>query len=406
MIGKPASASPLSSRAFREIWAANMISNLGGLVQLVGAAWLMSALTTSEQMVTLVQASTALPLMIVAPWAGVVADRFDRRKLMLVSQSFIMIASFILAAIAWLGGLNPWSLLGLTFLIGCGTALKTPAWQAGVSEMVPRAALANAIALNSVGFNLARSAGPALGGFIVAAGGAAAAFIANAVSNIAMLLALSRWRREHAPATRAPEPMLRALRTGIRHVAASPVLRAVLPRAALFGLTSSAVQALLPLVARHQMKGDALTYGLLLGAFGLGAVAGGMSIRGLRSRWTAEQLSRRFALLFALGTLGVATSRLFPLTAAALALNGAGWVVAFSMMNLTVQLNSPDWALARILAIYQMAAFGGVAIGSWAIGILADRFGVSEALLISALLQVAVIILTARLQLREADEHG
>jgi len=356
--------------------------------------------------VTLVQASTALPLMIVAPWAGVVADRFDRRRLMLVSQSFIMTASFALAAIAWLGGLNPWTLLGLTFLIGCGTALKTPAWQAGVSEMVPRAALANAIALNSIGFNLARSAGPALGGFIVAAGGAAAAFVANAVSNIAMLLALSRWRREHVPATHAPEPMLQAMWTGIRHVAASPVLRAVLPRAALFGLTSSAVQALLPLVARHQMKGDALTYGLLLGAFGLGAVAGGMSIRWLRSRWTAEQLSRRFALLFALGTLGVATSRLFPLTAAALALNGAGWVVVFSMMNLTVQLNSPNWALARILAIYQMAAFGGVAIGSWAIGILADRFGVSEALLISALLQVAVIILTPRLQLREADEHG
>lgn len=406
MIGTPASASPLSSRPFREIWAANMISNLGGLVQLVGAAWLMSSLTTSEQMVTLVQASTALPLMIVAPWAGVVADRVDRRRLMLVSQSFIMIASFLLAAIAWFGGLDPWSLLALTFLIGCGTALKTPAWQAGVSEMVPRAALENAIALNSVGFNLARSAGPALGGFIVAAGGAAAAFAANAASNIAMLLALSRWRREHAPATRAPEPVLRALWTGVHHVAKSPVLRTVLPRAALFGLTASPVQAVLPLVARQPMKGDALTYGLLLGAFGLGAVAGGMSIRRLRSRWTAEQLSRGFALLFALGTLGVATSRHFPLTAAALALNGAGWVVAFSMMNLTIQLNSPDWALARILAIYQMAAFGGVAIGSWATGILADRFGVSEALLIFALLQVVVIILTARLQLSESDEHS
>jgi len=383
-----------------------MISNLGGLVQLVGAAWLMSSLTTSEQMVTLVQASTALPLMLVAPWAGVVADRFDRRKLMLLSQSFIMIASFALAVIAWIGGLHPWSLLGLTFLIGCGTALKTPAWQAGVSEMVPRAALPNAIALNSVGFNLARSAGPALGGLVVAAGGAAAAFVANAVSNIAMLLALSRWRRERVPAARTPETLLRAMWTGIRHVAATPELRVVLPRAALFGFTSSAVQALLPLVARHQMKGDALTYGLLLGAFGLGAVVGGMSIRRLRGRLTAEQLSRLFALLFAFGTLGVATSRSFPLTAAALALNGAGWVVAFSMMNVTIQLNSPNWALARILAIYQMAAFGGVAMGSWATGILANCYGVSEALLISAFLQIAVVVLTARLQLREADEPG
>lgn len=398
-----ASASPLVSRAFREIWAANLISNLGGLVQLVGASWLMSTLTSSEQMVTLVQASTALPLMLMAPWAGAVADRFDRRNVMLVSQSFIMFASLWLAIIAWIDGLRPWSLLGFTFLIGCGTALKTPAWQAGVSEMVPRSALTSAITLNSVGFNIARSAGPAVGGLIVAAGGAAAAFVANAVSNIGMLLALARWRRERVLIALPPEPLLSAVLTGARYVAATPVVRVVLPRAALFGFTASGVQALLPLIARHQMDGDALTYGLLLGAFGIGAVAGGMSIERLRARFTSEHLSRLFALLFALGTLGVAISRSFPITAAALTLNGAGWVVALSMMNVTVQLNSPRWALARILAIYQMAAFGGIAAGSWLIGVLADRCGVREALLISAVLQLAVIALTSQLPLHEAD---
>ncbi len=397
-------SSPLASRAFREIWAANLISNLGSLVQLVGASWLMTSLTTSEQMVTLVQASTALPLMLMALWAGAVADRFDRRAVMLASQSFTMLASVGLAALAWAERLDPWSLLCFTFLIGCGAALKTPAWQAGVGEMVPRSALPSAIALNSVGYNIARSVGPALGGIIVVVGGAAAAFVANAASNIGMLVALVRWQRERTPRTLPPERFLSAVAAGVRYATMAPPILAVLPRAALFGFAASGVQALLPLIARDQMRGGAFTYGLLLGAFGIGAVAGGLVIGRLRDHWPSEQLSRHSAMMFAAGTLGVAASPLLPVTLAALALTGAGWVVTLSTMNVTVQLNSPNWVLARILALYQMAAFGGIAAGSWLIGILADRFGVSGALLISAGLQFSVIVLTFRLPLHTIED--
>ena len=396
--------SPLASRAFREIWAANMLSNLGSLAQLVGASWLMTSLTTSEQMVALVQASTALPVMLLALWAGAIADRFDRRSVMLVSQAFTMAASAVLALCAWAGWLDAWSLLCFTFLIGCGAALRTPAWQAGVGEMVPRSALPSAIALNSIGFNLARSVGPAIGGVIVAASGPAAAFVINALSNIGMVSALVRWKRERTARTLPPEPFLSAVGSGLRYVAMAPAILSVLPRAALFGLGASGVQALLPLIARDQMHGAAFTYGLLLGAFGFGAVAGGLLIGRLRDLLGAERLSRASSLAFVAGTVGTAFSPSLPISMTALVLNGAGWIVTLSMMNVTVQLNAPNWALARILALYQMAAFGGIAAGSWLIGLLAGQYGIRDALLIAAAIQLAVIGLTFAFPLHASDE--
>ncbi|RUN78398.1 MFS transporter [Sphingomonas sp. TF3] len=405
--GPPAPAdspSPLASPTFREIWAANTISNLGSLVQLVGASWLMISLTTSEQMIALVQASTALPLMLLALWGGTIADRFDRRDVMVIAQAFTMIASAALAVAAWAGWLSPWSLLTFTFLIGCGGAMKTPAWQAAVGEMVPRASLPSAIALNSVGFNLARSVGPAIGGLIVAAAGPAAAFVVNALSNIGMLVALRRWRRPRAARTLPRESFVAAIGAGIRYVAMAPAILTVLPRAALFGLTASSVQALLPLIVRDRMHGGALTYGLLLGAFGLGAVAGGLSVGKLGRRWSPEQISRIFSLGFAIGTVGIALSPWLALSLAALALTGAGWLVTFSTLNVTVQLNAPNWVLARALALYQMSAFGGVAAGSWLGGFLADWHGVRDALLVSAALQLAVIAVTRWLPLRGSNK--
>jgi MFS family permease len=165
--------SPFAFRSFFETWAGNMISNLGGMIQLVGASWMMTSLTSSQQMVALIHASTAFPLVLLALIAGAVADNFDRRKVMLVAQAFMLVASAVLAVLAWIGGITPWLLLCLTFLIGCGNAFKIPAWQASVSEMVPRAALPGAVAYNSMGFNIARSAGPAIGGAVVAAAGPA-----------------------------------------------------------------------------------------------------------------------------------------------------------------------------------------------------------------------------------------
>jgi MFS family permease len=364
----------------------------------------MTSLTDSEQMVALVQASTALPLMLLALWSGAVADRYNRRNVMLASQAFTMVASALLAAFAWLGWLNAWSLLAFTFLIGCGAAMKTPAWQAGVGEMVPRAVLPQAIALNSVGFNLARSVGPAIGGVVVAVGGAATAFAVNAVSNIGLFVALLRWRRKPTARALPPEPFFSAIAAGLRYAIMAPVIVAILPRAALFGLGASAVQAVLPLVVRDRIGGDALTYGLMLGSFGVGAVAGGLLIGWLRRNLSPPRQFQVSALTFALATIVTGLSTNLLLTLCALAVNGAGWLVALATMNVTVQLNAPNWVLARTLALYQMAAFGGIAVGSWLAGLLADALGVRDALLCAAGIQVAVIMITHRLPLGSTDQ--
>ena len=234
---------------FRQVWVASLFSNFGALVQAVGAAWLMTTLSSSPQQVALVQASTTLPIMLLSLWAGAVADNHDRRLVMLGAQCFMLLVSITLAVCAWFGVLTPWLLLGFTFLIGCGGAFNNPAWQASVGDMVPRSVLPNAVALNSMGFNIARSVGPAIGGAIVAAAGAAAAFVLNAFTYVGLIVVLLRWRPERAPRRLPRERTGIAMSAGLRYVAMSPDLRLVMLRAALFGVAASAVPALMPLIA-------------------------------------------------------------------------------------------------------------------------------------------------------------
>ncbi|HET6538528.1 MAG TPA: MFS transporter [Sphingopyxis sp.] len=361
-----------------------MASNFGGLIQSVGASWLMTSLTRSEQMVALVQGSITLPIMMLSLVAGALADNYDRRLVMLTAQSFMLLVSVGLSLAAWFGLLSPWTLLAFTFLIGCGTALNGPAWQASVGEMVPRSALPSAVALNSMGFNIARSVGPALGGAIVAAAGAAAAFLANALSYIGLIAVLARWQPQPKPATLPRERIDMAIRAGVRYVAMSPNIRAVLVRAALFGVAASAVPALMPIVARDLMSGGALTYGVLLGGFGIGAVCGALVSGRLRRLLTTENLVRAATLVMVAGTLGTAISPWMIVTIASLMLAGAGWVLALSTFNVSVQMAAPRWVVARALSLYQMAAFGGMAIGSWLFGTFAEDHGVATALLMAA----------------------
>jgi MFS family permease len=193
--GHAASAlSPLSYPTFRAVWAASLFSNIGGQIQAVGAAWMMVSIAASADMVALVQASTALPILLLSLVAGALADNLDRRRMLLTAQLFMLAASAGLAVCAWTGLITPWLLLLFTFLIGCGAAFNAPAWQAAVGDMVPRTEVAGAVALNSAGFNIARSVGPAVGGAIVAAAGAAAAFAVNALSYTALVAVLARWR--------------------------------------------------------------------------------------------------------------------------------------------------------------------------------------------------------------------
>lgn len=381
--------SPLRHPVFRNVWIASTFTNLGGLIQSVGAAWLMIAIAPSADMVALVLASVNLPITLLSLVAGAVADNLDRRKVMLGAQAFILIVSVALAVCAWSGLITPWLLLTFTFLIGCGTAFNAPAWQASVGDMVPRAELPSAIALNSMGFNLARSAGPAIGGAIVAAAGAAAAFALSAVSNVALISVLLRWR----PATPAPtlprETLGIAVAAGIRFVAGSPTIRNVLLRSAVFCSGASALMALTPLIAKGQLGGGALTYGLLLGAFGLGAVAGATGSSKLRQVLSTEAIIRGASIGFAVAAASAGLSTHLLATMAALLLAGACWLLAMATFNVAVQMSAPRWVVARALSIYQMAAFGGLAGGSWLWGEVAASESVALALLVASAVMLA-----------------
>jgi MFS family permease len=380
---------PLGIPTFRAIWIASLASNFGGQVQMVGAAWMMTTLTPSANMVALVQASITLPIMVFSLASGAIADSFDRRRVMLAAQLFMLAVAVALSLVTWLELMTPWLLLGFTFLIGCGTALNNPSWQASVGDIVPRADLPSAVALNSVGFNLTRSVGPAIGGAIVATAGAAAAFAVNAMSYFGLIFVLVRWRPAIPVSPLPRESLGGAMGAGLRYVAMSPNILKVILRAFLFGLTSVAVMALLPLVARHLVQGGPLVYGALLGAFGVGAIGGAFLGTLLREHLSSEGVVR---LAFAAFAACAATLGLSPfawLSGVAMLFGGAAWVLALALFNVSVQLSTPRWVVGRGLALYQTAAFGGMAGGSWLWGSVAESHGAATALLIAAAAMVA-----------------
>ncbi|MBB3461053.1 MFS transporter [Rhizobium sp. BK377] len=387
---------PLRHETYRNIWFASLASNFGGLVQAVGAAWMMTVITSSEDMVALVQTSTALPIMLFSLVSGALADNYDRRRIMLTAQSMMLAVSILLTACAILGWITPGLLLFFTFLIGCGTALNNPAWQASVGDMVPRADLPGAVTLNSMGFNITRSVGPAIGGAIVAAAGAAAAFAVNALSYIALIYALLRWRPSTSASTLPRETLGSAIFAGMRYVSMSPNLEKILLRGLVFGVGASSIQALLPVVALDLVSGGPLTYGFMLGAFGIGAIGGAMLSARLREMFSSETIIRLAFLGFALSAVIAALSPSAVLTSAGLLIAGACWVSALSLFNTIVQLSTPRWVVGRSLSLYQTVTFGGIAGGSWLWGIIANNYGLSDALLMSA----AVLLLGVVIGLR------
>ncbi|MFY8193501.1 MAG: MFS transporter, partial [Novosphingobium sp.] len=239
---------PFRYPAFRAIWTANLFSNIGSMIQSVGAAWLMTELTTSHVLVALVQASATIPILLLGVFAGAIADNYDRRRVMLAAQTGMLVVSSVLAVLAYTGGVGPFSLLALTLMVGMGTALNGPAWQASVRLQVGREDLPQAISLNAISFNLARSVGPALGGILISLWDTSLAFALNAVSYLGMIVVLSRWRPESLPPMR--EPMLAAIGRGIRFCASSSPIRKVLLRGFAIGFGAAGLQALMPSIAR------------------------------------------------------------------------------------------------------------------------------------------------------------
>lgn len=379
---------PLRERVFRRIWLSSVLSNFGQLILGVGAAWEMTRLTGSPAMVALVQSALMLPLMLVAVPAGAIADMFDRRKVALWGLAFAMAAAAVNTALAALGHITPWMLLAFCALIGGGVAMYGPAWQASMREQVPPEQLPAAIALGSISYNTARSFGPAIGGVIVLLFGAQAAFAVNAIGYLPLFIAMFLWRRKIVPARLPPERLDRAIIAGARYAIHSPPIRIVLIRSLIFGFAGASVVALTPIVARDLLHGNAGTYGLLLGAYGIGAVGGALATGPVRERIKGEHAVSLCAVIAGLTVIVIGFSTSVPLTALAMAISGAVWMLVISLLNVGVQLSAPRWVTARALSWFQSALTGGLAFGAWVWGHVAGEIGVGEAMAISGVVLV------------------
>jgi MFS family permease len=307
---------------FRALWIAAVASNIGTWMQDVGAAWLMTSLSSSPVMVALVQAAKSLPIFLLALPAGVLADRLDRRRLLLAAQTWMIVTAATLGALTVAGATTPWVLLAYTFAMGVGAAFNAPVWQAIVPETVPHADISAAVSLNSASFNVARAVGPALAGLIVAKVGAGAVFLLNAASFLGVIAVVYGWGRTWSENPRVnsphrtqessrprPEGVLEAMRTGLRYAYRTPAIRTVLLRAAAFILFGSALWALLPVVARFELGAGPIAYGVLIGCFGAGAVIGAILLPYVRRGLTAETVITFAIVLFAAMQLTLAWTR-------------------------------------------------------------------------------------------------
>jgi MFS family permease len=385
---------PFRVPAFRAIWIANLASNLGAMIQSIGAAWLMTELTDSHRLIALVQASTTIPIMLFGVFAGAIADNFDRRRVMLSAQCAMLLVSAVLALVTWLGAITPGILLACTLAVGTGTALNSPAWQASVRQQVGTRDLPQAISLNTISFNLGRSVGPALGGVLISLWGVALAFALNAVSYVAMIVVLLRWRPVAAP--RARQAMLAAIRAGVGFCFGTLAIRRLMLRGLALGFGFAGWQGLVPSVARNQLGADEFGFGLILGAFGIGSIAAALVVSGARRRWGGEPIYTAGvgAAVVAMAVLARVDSVTYALPAALLA--GAAWVTTLTGLNVAVQMLAPETILGRSLSIYQAATFGGMALGAWSWGSVADWLGLPVALY-GAALWLAVTLAALRI---------
>ena len=397
---------PLREPVFRRIWSASVLSNFGQLILGVGAAWEMTRLTPSASMVALVQTALMLPLMLVAVPAGAVADMFDRRRIAMTGLSFSVICGATLTLLAWMGLTSPWLLLAFCSLIGAGVALYSPSWQASISEQVSPSHLPAAIALGSISYNFARSFGPAIGGVIVLAAGAKAAFAVNAFCYVPLLIAFFLWNRKHVPSRLPPERIDRAIVSGARYALHSRPVRTVLVRAFIFGFASASSIALGPLIAKQMLGGDASVYGIMLGANGVGAVVGALMVSRIGNWLSNEAAACLLALISAAALAIVGVSHWLTLTCAALFFTGGASIATIALFNISVQLAAPRWVTARSLSLFSSALTGGIAIGSVLWGVVASRWSVETAILASAAVLAATTLLAFVFPLPQVNSSG
>jgi len=375
---------PLRSPVYRALWIAQLVSNLGTWMQTVGAQWMLVGDPRADVLVPLVQTATTLPVMLLALPSGVLADLVDRRRLLIATQGAMAAGVGLLATLTGFGLTTPAVLLTLLFVVGCGQALVSPAWQAIQPDLVPARQIPAAAALGSMSMNLARAIGPAVAGALVSLSGPTLVFALNAVSFVGIVIVLVWWRREPVAHDYPPERALAALSAGGRFIRSSPIVRRILLRAALFIGPASALWGLLPVIASDQLGLSASGYGFLLGSLGVGAVLGAFLLSRLRSRFGQNTLLTVGAAGFAVTTVVLALAPNFAAVLLVLLVGGACWLLSLSTLNASMQLSLPSWVRARGLSVYQLVFMGGQAVGSLAWGLVAGATTSVTSLLISA----------------------
>ncbi|MFL6652606.1 MAG: MFS transporter [Sulfurifustaceae bacterium] len=395
--------SPLRHRVFRWLWIAACASYVGTWMHDVGAAWLMTTLEPAPIMVALVRTASTSPIFLFALPAGALADVLDRRRLLLFTQSLLLVAAALLAILTFAQVTTPTLLLILTFVLGIGNALNAPAWQANVAELVPLSELSPAIALNSASINLARSVGPAIGGLLIAATGPAVTFALNAVSFCGVIYVLYRWRRQRTAAVLPAERVLSAMRAGIRYVRHAPAVLAVLARSASFTVFAAALLALLPALARFELGRGPTGYGILLGVFGAGAVLALLLLPRARARLSAERIVAIAVLSFAAALMLLAWARFLVAAELAVFVAGGAWLTLISTFNASIQEVVPGWVRGRALSVSILVFFGCMAAGSAVWGYVANRFGLSTAFTAAAIGLMIGLFATRRLRIAKGQ---
>jgi MFS family permease len=386
----PSGFAPLKIPLFRDRWTASTVSSIGTWMQDTAGTWLMTSLTASPLLIALMQTAASLPVLLLGLLAGATADIFDRRKLLIFWQAWMLGSVGILAILTFVGYISPWALLAFTFLLNIGSAMNNPAWQAIVPELVPRALIPDTVSLNAASNNLARAVGPALGGLMVAGfqrthTGAGSVFALNALSFAGVIWVLVNWKR--IPLFKSALPAERiegSIRSGLRYVRHAPDLQSSLVRAFIYTFFISAIWSLLAVVARRDLKQGPLGYGILNGSLGLGAVIAATTLHRIRQRFSADQILAASTLYNVAVLLILAFVRSPSIIIAALVLSGAAWTSTMSTINVSVQLAVPAWVQARALGTYMMTFQGGLALGSILWGAIAEHTSTPIALTTAA----------------------
>ena len=394
---------PFRHRAFFWLWVGVVIASIGTWGQMVGAQWLFVNDPNAATIVPLVQTASTLPMMLLALPAGVLADAFDRRSMMIVIQVYVVVVAALLAVLTALGLMPPALLLAFTFAVGAGQAMLSPTWQSIITELVPRSEFAAATRLDMVSVNVARAAGPALAGVVIATWGVPPVFALTAVTGSVLAIILLAWRRPTVPVT-SRERFLPALRSGSRYVRHEPVVRTILLRFAVFIFPAGAVWALLPLIASQQLGQAASGYGLLFAALGTGAVVAALGLGPVKRHLSSNSLLTVAGVGFGAAFAGLALAPTMGVALPLLVVCGFGWTATVATAISELQLFLPTWVRARAIAIYLMVFLGTQAIAAPLWGLLTQYAGLRAALLTAAGL-VAVSALTG-IVLRVPDSQG